>query len=119
VATISNVDRLIQKLRKRAADARRDGSVSVTVGYTAAYALFVHENTSATHKRGQAKFLEQPYRTLLGRFNQIIDDVMKKGGTLADALLRCGLLLQRESQKLCPVLTGALRASAFTRLERG
>jgi len=30
----------------------------VEVGYTAAYAIFVHENLDARHKVGQAKFLE-------------------------------------------------------------
>jgi len=33
----------------------------VTVGYTAAYAIFVHERMELSHKPGkQAKFLEQP-----------------------------------------------------------
>ena len=37
----------------------------VSVGYTAAYAIFVHENLDAKHKEGKtAKFLEKPIRTL-------------------------------------------------------
>lgn len=36
---------------------------------------------------------------------------------MAQALLLAGLRLQRESQLLCPVLTGNLRNSAFTRVE--
>lgn len=35
---------------------------------------------------------------------------------LSIGLERCGLLIQRESMKLCPVDTGNLRASAFTRV---
>jgi hypothetical protein len=34
----------------------------VRVGYTAGYALYVHENLKAHHPVGQAKFLEQPAR---------------------------------------------------------
>jgi hypothetical protein len=36
---------------------------------------------------------------------------------MEDAFMEGGLFLQAESQKLCPVDTGALRASANTRLE--
>lgn len=36
----------------------------VTVGYTANYGIYVHENLDARHKEGkQAKFLEEPART--------------------------------------------------------
>lgn len=38
-------------------------SYSVLVGYTASYAIYVHENLEARHKPGKiAKFLEQPMR---------------------------------------------------------
>lgn len=36
----------------------QDGSLSVEIGYGAAYALYVHENMDANFKVGQAKFLE-------------------------------------------------------------
>lgn len=35
-----------------------DGSLNVQIGYTAAYAVFVHENMEAGHTVGQPKFLE-------------------------------------------------------------
>ena len=35
----------------------------VTVGYTASYAIYVHENLNSFHAIGQAKFLEEPIRT--------------------------------------------------------
>ncbi len=38
--------------------------------------------------------------------------------SLEEALLKSGLFLQRESQKLVPVDTGALKNSAFTRVEK-
>lgn len=40
---IENLTALTDKLRKRAAQARQDGEASVSVGYTAQYALWVHE----------------------------------------------------------------------------
>ncbi len=36
---------------------------------------------------------------------------------MSQGLLVAGLRLQREAMQLCPVDTGALRASAFTRLD--
>lgn len=36
--------------------------VVVQVGYTSSYAIYVHENMSAHHVKGIAKFLEVPYR---------------------------------------------------------
>jgi len=37
--------------------------VVVHVGYTANYAIFVHENLEAHHIKGIAKFLEVPFRS--------------------------------------------------------
>ena len=97
---------------------------SVIVGYTANYALHVHETfkpapkatTIASVKGRQGKFLEQPARTMIKEFQQIIKRVAPKKGIIS-ALLIVGLRLQRESQKLVPIDTGNLRASAFTRKE--
>jgi len=45
----------------------------VTVGYTASYALFVHENLNMRHKPGkEAKFLEGPLRKHRREIDQII-----------------------------------------------
>ncbi len=95
--------------------------VDVVVGYTQAYALYVHENLEARHPVGQAKYLEQPARQLNndGTLGSIVVAGLKRGLTLGKALLLAGLRLQRESQLLCPVDTGALKGSAFTRLEEG
>lgn len=106
--------------------------VSVLVGFTAAYALFVHENVEMKGRgqprrkpskgnywdppgRGQAKFLEEPARVLSRELVEIAYKVLKQGKTLLQALLIAGLRLQREAQLRVPVDTGALKASAFTR----
>lgn len=92
----------------------------VVVGYTASYAIYVHENLEARHKPGkQAKFLEEPARTLQPVMIQIVVRAMKRGVGLLAALLLAGLRLQRASQKIVPVDTGNLKNSAFTRIEKG
>ncbi len=109
---------LIEKFRELV---RKNPDCKVSVGYTAAYAIFVHENLQAHHPVGQAKFLEQPLREMSndGTLVGIVVGTVKGGGTFSQGILRAGLKLQAESMKLCPVLTGALRASAFTRLDEG
>lgn len=103
-------------LREKAAASQNP---KVIVGYTAAYSVPVHENLEAHHPVGQAKFLEQPARQLSndGTLGDIVRKAIQDGKTMAQALLLAGLRLQRDSQQLCPVLTGNLRNSAFTRAE--
>jgi hypothetical protein len=115
VEGISGVMRVLRKEEQRGRDA---SSHSVIVGYTQAYAVWVHENVDATFKVGQAKFLEEPARLLRTVLGKIVGDAVRRGATILQALLLAGLRLQRESQLLCPVDTGALRASAFTREEK-
>jgi hypothetical protein len=93
---------------------------SVTVGFTQAYAVYVHENLEASHVVGQAKYLEEPARALgaSGELARIARKVMVSNGSLRLAILAAGLRLQREAQKLVPVDTGALKASAFTCLTK-
>lgn len=117
VATIKGVEKVVAALRNKAAAMRGEESPTVTVGYTASYAIYVHERVDLKFKVGQAKFLEEPARNLASTLAQIVKDALKRGVTMSKALLLAGLRLQRESQKLCPVDTGNLRASAYTRLE--
>lgn len=114
---IRRLDDLVRKLRDRAAKAYRESDVSVIVGYTQSYSIFVHENLGANHPVGQAKFLEEPARTLQPELARIVYTAVAKGASMAQALVMAGLRLQRESQLLAPVDTGAMKASAFTRLE--
>lgn len=119
MAKIQNLERLVAKLRAKTAKAIKDDNVSVIVGFTQSYAMYVHENLEAFHKNGQAKYLEQPARQYAPELGVIVRTALKAGKTLAQSLLLAGLRLQRESMKLTPVDTGALKASAFTRLEQG
>ncbi len=118
MAKVEGADKVQAVLRKLMAKAD-EANVSVSVGYTQAYAIYVHENLEAKHPVGQAKFLEQPFRLLQGALAAMVRDGLRKGQTMTQALLMAGLRLQRESQLLCPVDTGALKGSAFTRVDRG
>lgn len=157
-------ERLIAKLKGRAAKVLGPSLASrpaVEVGFTAAYALWVHENMEIwppgmrlkglprgggfTRKDGVVyapkalmgggaagfaargfywdpqgragpKFLEGPAREKRDEIWAIILTGLRNGLTLAQALLRAGLFLQREAQQRVPVDTGHLKASAFTRL---
>jgi hypothetical protein len=102
------------RLRKNAEDWRRRAKV----GYSAPYAVFVHENLEIHHPNGQAKFLEQPFRELEAQLRAMISELVKKRGlTWQRASLMAAQYLLRESQKLVPVRTGYLRDSGFARVE--
>jgi CRISPR/Cas system-associated exonuclease Cas4 (RecB family) len=117
MAMVQNVDAVVAFLRDKAAAMDKDGNASVTVGYTQNYALYVHENLMSKHPVGQAKYLEQPFREMKKEIHGIVAEMLRKRKTMAQALVVAGLRLQRESQLLVPVDTGALKGSAFTRLE--
>ena len=119
MAEIKNLQRLVEKLRARAAKAVRDSDAAVAVGYTAAYSVFVHENLEAKHPVGKAKFLEDPAKTNAPEYAGIVREALKGGKTVAQALVLAGLALQADSQDQVPVDTGVLKNSAFTRLETG
>lgn len=132
---IKGLESLVGKLQARAAKAAGD-SGSVVVGYTAAYAIYVHEmREPKTLGQGVPrpsglgvywgpsqtgpKFLENPAREMNndGTFARLIVKAVKAGQTMLQGLMVCGLRLQRESQLRVPVEYGILRASAFTRVE--
>lgn len=112
---VEGVGRLVAQFKAKSDEAKKGPTVAV--GFTAAYAMYVHENLEAHHPVGQAKFLEQPARALRDEFRRIIREALAARKPLAQALTLAGLRLQREAQLLCPVDTGSLRGSAFTRLE--
>lgn len=116
---INNIVRLLTKLKALQKKADSERKLSVVVGYTQSYAVYVHENTSAEHPVGNAKFLEGPARRLAPILSETIRAVAEQTGSLAKGLLVAGLRLQRESQMEVPVDTSALKASAFTAIDPG
>ena len=114
----------------------QDKDKTVVVGFTAAYALYVHENMEmklkgkSRRKPGKGyywdpqgiagpKFLERPARELSnsGELGRILTSVVKGGKTVLQGLLVCGMRILREAQQRVPVDTGNLKASGFTRVE--
>lgn len=106
-------------LKNQADRFKGEGKPVAVVGYTQHYAIWVHENLTAHHPIGKAKFLEGPARRLGKELMRMVSTGIAKGLSVTQSLTMAGLRLQRESQKECPVDTGALRNSAFTRIERG
>lgn len=124
-ADIKGIKKVIQMIEKKKKQFDLDDNPrpTVAVGYTQNYALYVHENMEYSYslknvKAGRgAKYLETPARLYRSRIAQIIKEAIAKKTSLAKSLMKGGLFLQRESMKLVPIDTGALRASAYTRLE--
>lgn len=96
----------------------KSSSGGVVIGYTQQYALEVHENLAMRHAPGKsAKYLERPARELAAELGEIIRKVYEKTKNIKQALLTAGLRLQRASQQIVPIDTGALKNSAFTALD--
>ena len=128
---INSFKSVADKLRKLKAQA--PPHVAVLVGYSAKYALYVHENVEMKGKglprrngkgfywdpqgQAQAKFLEQPAREMSKELATLIEKKFKETKDVRKALITAGLVLQRASQKLVPVDTGHLKNSAFTKVE--
>lgn len=117
MAELVNVKKVLDAMQLLAAKAKGEKDPKGTVGYTQTYAVYVHEDREAYHKRGRAGFLLDVARELEGVLAKIVRDALKAGKGLRVAVTLASLKLQRESQRACPVDTGALRNSAFTRVE--
>jgi len=114
---IYGINKLRRKLKAMELAAKQRDAIDVVVGYTAKYAVYVHENTESRHTVGQAKYLEQPAREKADELGNIVAKAAKRGLSLDKGLLLAVLKLQAASQKLVPVDTGNLKGSAFTRKE--
>lgn len=117
--SITGKKALIDKLKKhvKAMDGGKHVN-SAVVGYTQTYAMIVHEDLDARHKPGKsAKYLEIPARTYHAEIVKRIVSTTKATGSLVKGLLAAALFLQRKSQQIVPVDTGALKASAYSKVE--
>jgi hypothetical protein len=115
---VTGANKLQKKLLGMAKESKALDNLAAVVGYTAGYALSVHENVEQLHANGQAKFLETPARQMRKEIARIVRTAKLKGMSTGQCLLLGGLKLQRESQLLVPVDTGNLKGSAFTALEK-
>lgn len=104
---------VLTEIHKRRAKAMLDSEAVTTVGYSADYAVPVHERTDLRHPVGQAKFLEQPIRTEEKPMADIIHSRLLARESLKNAQLAAAKHLMKVSLQLVPVDTGALRDSWF------
>jgi len=134
------LQKLLAKFKQLAEAARRQGIKSVAVGYSAPYALYVHENREIwppgmrlkgkprpsgkgrywdPQNYARPKFLEEPARQLesSGELARVIRKVTQQTGDMTMGMLAAGLRIQHESQRYVPVENGVLLASAFTKLD--
>lgn len=146
MAEMLNMTRLLRKLEKYERESMRKNNGNVVVGYTASYAVYVHENLEAAHgeafnakhaaeiaagagrKKGerrvmsrgagqQAKFLEQPAREHSTTIAQMVVNGMKNGASLMKSLLGAGHFLLAKSREIVPWQTGNLYRSGFVEEE--
>jgi hypothetical protein len=95
------------------------GTQSVEVGYRAPYAVFVHEDVTAKHRNGQAKFLEQPAKSMMGLLASEAQSAIEEGASRREALLDAGQTLLGASRPLVPVDTGYLLSTGYVAVRRG
>lgn len=131
VTNINVIKALEAKIKEKLGNNAR---VEVITGYTAAYALAVHEKRGMVSKgkqrangrgrywdpqgRARAGFLLDVAREKQKEIAKTAQKAIKGKHNLEQAVVEGGLLLQRESQLACPVDTGNLKASAFTRVDK-
>jgi len=119
-ALVEGVSRLVEDLLKRRARSQKKDNGICTVGYSAPYAIYVHEDLQANHPNGgQAKFLERPARQMRNELGTKIRGDAEHGIGLKVANLNAAKALLAASQPLVPVDTGALKASGFVQDAQG
>lgn len=121
-SAIMGTEHLMRLLNDKAEMVRRYGEkMRVKVGYRAYYAIYVHENEQMPHPNGgQAKFLEQPARTMRLELAAMIREDLKKtkaADPMRHALLKAGKALLAASQELVPVDTSYLKNSGYVEID--
>jgi len=113
---LKGFDRVLKKFQRRK-NAFRKKKLVVLVGYTANYAIYVHEATNARFKAPGtgAKFLENSLRIHADACVALVKSALLREVDFHTALYFAGLRLQRESIKVTPIDTGNLRGSSFVR----
>ncbi len=117
---IDDLEKVVKAFRDKQMEAREDNRWNLVVGFSAWYAIYVHERLDVHHPIGQAKFLEVAIRTGAGRMGKIVREVLKvsKNNRMATALRAAGNWLLVRAIALCPVDTGRLRESGFVKLQK-
>jgi len=114
-AKVEGVDAVQAVFRRMAIKHGR--RVRLVVGYAAPYAVYVHEDLEMFHLVGQAKYLEQPARENARTMAKLVENAVRAGRSMAQALALAGGYLLNVSRPLVPVDTGFLKSSGFVKIE--
>lgn len=90
----------------------------VLIGYSAPYAIHVHENMMAHHPNGEAKFLVKAIIEQTKAVRRYITKRIKAGDKMQDVLIAVANMYMDASDKKVPVATGALRASRYVKVAK-
>lgn len=107
VTGVKTTGRIFSEMKKMVNKER----MTVQVEYDAPYAIYVHEDLTKHHPKGQAKFLEEAVRRKEQQVKDVMKILIKFGDTLESALIQAAQLILEESQKLVPVDTGYLKST--------
>lgn len=114
---INNMGKVLEALEKR----RIKGAPRATlqVGYTAHYAIYVHEDLQKRHIRGEAKFLTNAAKRCAAKMRIAIKREIDNRNGLEAGLQEAGKMLLEASNRLVPVDTGYLRQTGYYSVKKG
>ncbi len=126
-AEVLNVRKFLYAISNEKRRARENDKTRIVVGFSAPYAIFVHEDAVAIHRVGQYKFLETAAIETADEVGEIIAEHMrKKNAKMYIAQRKAGHVILTRAQELCPVSedgsggnpAGFLRDSGFVVVEK-
>lgn len=90
------------------------------IGYSASYAVHVHENMEGGFRFGGPRFLSRPFRRLGREMRSLMVRYLQVGKrSLEFAILNVGKWFIRETRDEVPMDTGHLRSTAYVTAEGG
>lgn len=134
---IQNGDQLIARLKEMENNSRRNDNCTVHVSFRAPYAIYVHEAVGMKLKglprpsgignywdpagKARPKFLLSAALDVVGSgaYSRTIQERLRLGQNLSQAVMTAGLLIEAEAVERVPVEHGLLKLSAYTVLIEG
>jgi hypothetical protein len=105
-----------QMLKYRRVEGAKIQNYRVIVGYSAYYAIYVHEDLTKNHKVGEAKFLENAAKVMENTLAQHVGNAVANMTDPPLAMLQAGYMLLEESNRRVPVDTGFLKSTGEVRI---
>jgi hypothetical protein len=118
-AAVDGIESLLSKLTERFNRSRNEDQGSFRAGFSAPYAAAVHDNETALHVEGQAKFLKSVVDDMKSELQGSIESDIHGGLSVRIATERAAVSIMKQAQTLAPVDTGTLRDSAFVESDGG